>query len=326
MKFWIGFFTCLITLSLVWTQGITTQLGTPTPTSRWVFDAYQLKLQAAEQITVPKVLVVAGSNAMFGIDSKQLSEYWQRPTINMAVNAGLGLDYILAQAQKVARRGDILVLPLEYALYLDNGEANSQIIDYVIGRDSAYWNSLTYGQRTQYIVGMAPERWIQGLRKPADSPVTSGTYGAHHLNTVGDQTFSGREHQQEHDRAAIAVAASPKKAWTYGERALQEKGAWDKLRQFAEWSRENQICLIAVPTALLFQDSYRRSSVEQRFYESLPDRVRQLGISYVGQPYDFMYPADHFFDTDHHLQDWARTIHTRKLITLFKASPMCWSK
>lgn len=323
MKFWIGFFTCLITLSLVWIQGITTQLGTPTATSRWVFDAYQLKLQAAEQITVPKVLVVAGSNAMFGMDSEQLSEYWQRPTINMAVNAGLGLDYILAQAQKVARRGDILILPLEYALYLDGGEANSQIIDYVIGRDSAYWNALTYDQRAQYIIGMAPERWIQGLRKQADSPVNSGTYGAHHLNAVGDQTFSGREHQQEHDRAAIAVAASPKKAWTYGERTLQEDGAWERLRQFSKWAQQNQICLVAAPTALLFHESYKNSLVERRFYESLPDRVRSLGIPYVGKPFDFMYPADHFFDTDHHLQDWARTIHTQQLVERLRQSPQC---
>ncbi len=309
----------------MWIQGLNTQLGTPTPTSRWVFDAYQLKLQAAEQITAPKVLVVAGSNAMFGIDSKLLSEYWQRPTINLAVNAGLGLDYILAQAQKVARRGDVLILPLEYALYLDNGEANSQIIDYVIGRDRIYWNSLTVYQRTQFVIGMAPERWIQGLHKQADPPITSGTYGAHHLNEVGDQIFSGREHQQATDHAAVTIAASPKKAWTYGERALQEKGAWERLRQFAKWSQQNQVCLIAVPTALLFQQSYRASTIERGFYESLPARVRQLGISYVGKPFDFIYPPDHFFDTDHHLQDWARKIHTNKLVALFQHSPQCRS-
>lgn len=323
MKFWISFFTCLVTLSLVWIQGLTSQIGTATPTSRWVFDAYQLKLQAAAKITEPKVLVVAGSNAMFGIDSKQLSAYWQRPTINLAVNAGLGLDYILAQAQKAARRGDILILPLEYALYLDDGAANSQIIDYVIGRDPIYWNSLTQYQKTQFVLGMAPERWIQGLRQPIDSPVNSGTYGAHHLDSVGDQTFSGREHQQEHDRAAIAIAASPKKAWRYGERALQENGAWERLSQFSKWARENQLCLIAVPTALLFHDSYKNSTVERRFYESLPDQVSNLGIPYVGKPLDFMYPADHFFDTDHHLQDWARAIHTQHLIERLRQSRQC---
>jgi hypothetical protein len=170
---------------------------------------------------------------------------------------------------------------------------------------------------------MAPERWIQGLRQPIDSPVNSGTYGAHHLDSVGDQTFSGREHQQEHDRAAIAIAASPKKAWSYGERALQENGAWERLSQFSKWAHENQLCLIAVPTALLFHDSYKNSIVERRFYESLPDRVSNLGIPYVGKPFDFMYPADHFFDTDHHLQDWARAIHTQRLIEQLRQSQQC---
>lgn len=326
MKFWFGFLAGIIGLSLLWIAGVQQQLGHATPSSRWVFDAYQHKAQAAQKITTSKVLIIAGSNAMFGIDSKQISAYWQRPTVNMAVNAGLGIDYILAQGQQLAKPGDILILPLEYALYLDNGEANSQIIDYVIARDVGYWKQLPFTQKTAYLTGMSPERWIQGLRQPDDPPVTTGTYGAHHLDAWGDQTQSGREQQQAAEKAAVELAATPAKAWHYGERAAQESGAWEKLRQFAIWAKSQHICVIATPTALLEHASYRQQVLEQRFYESLPERVTALGIPYAGKPYDFMYPASNFFDTDHHLQDWARSEHTRKLVALFQQNAYCTMK
>jgi hypothetical protein len=39
-----------------------------------------------------------------------------------------------------------------------------------------------------------------------------------------------------------------------------------------------------------------------------------------------MYPADWFFDTDHHLQDWARARHTAKLIALLNQDPLSYCK
>nr|WP_315475654.1 hypothetical protein [uncultured Undibacterium sp.] len=323
MRFWLGFLGAFLGLSWLWILGINAQLGNGTPTSRWVFDAYQHKSIAAQKIDSPKVLIVAGSNAMFGIDSGQISEHWQRPTVNLAVNAGLGLDYILIKAQQLAKPGDIIFLPLEYALFLDNGEANSQIIDYVIARDLIYWHQLPLTKKSAYAAGMSPERWIQGLRMPEDHPVTMGTYGAHHLDAAGDQTNSGREHQQSQEKTAVELAATPAKAWHYGERATQESGAWARIGQFANWAKLQKICVIAAPTALLDHASYHNQILERAFYESLPGKVTALGIPYVGKPFDFMYPSSNFFDTDHHLQSWARTLHTRKLIALMQQNAYC---
>ena len=321
LKFWMGCGVSIVLLSVTWLIGIKHQLGYGTPSSRWVFDAYQHKIAAANALIGPRTLVVAGSNAMFGIDSAQLSNYWQRPAINLSVNAGLGLPYILHLSTTVARRGDIILLPMEYALYLDNGVANSQIIDYVIARDPLYWHGLHLSEKIDLVNGMAPERWFEGLRKIEDKPVTSGTYGAHHLNSVGDQTHSRGEDRQAADIAAVALAATPAKAWHYGMRASKESGGWQLLATYATWAREQGICLVAVPTVLLHHASYENDAIEQDFYATLPQRMQSLGINYVGKPRDFMYQADWFFDTDHHLQDWARQRHTASLIALLNKDP-----
>ncbi len=316
-RFWYGMALAVFLLSSAWVIGVKQQLDVPTQSSRWVFDAYQHKIAAASAIQGPRVLVVAGSNAMFGIDSGQLESYWKMPVVNLSVNAGLGLPYILGVSRRIARPGDVILLPLEYALYLDSGEPNSQVIDYVIGRDMDYWRSLSYFERLRFAAGMAPERWVHGLRHMPDHPVTAGTYGAHHLDARGDQTHTSTAERSSADIAAVKAT----KAWDYGARAAKETGGWALIAAYSRWARENHVCLLAAPTVLLHYNKYDTDPADQVFYETLPDRVRAAGIPYAGKPKDFMYPPSWFFDTDHHLQDWAREIHTAHLIKLLNQDP-----
>ena len=316
-RFWLGAAMAVLFWSGGWLLGIERQLGAGTPGSRWVFDAYQHKIAAANNALGSRVLVVAGSNAMFGIDSGQLETFWNRPVINLGVNAGLGLPYILDISRRVARVGDVILMPMEYALYLDDGAANAQIIDYVIARDPDYWHRLSYFRRLEFALGMTPERWLQGLQQLPDSAITSGVYGAHHLDARGDQTHSSAADRTAADQAAVSAA----KSWHYGARAAKEKGGWTSILAFAQWAQKEGVCVIAVPTVLMHHDAYDQDPQEAAFYASVPERVASLGIPYVGLPRDFMYPAQWFFNTDHHLQDWARVQHTARLIKLLKPDP-----
>lgn len=310
----------LILLSCGWLLGLHQQLNVGTPSSRWVFDAYQHKISIARQYKEKRTLIVAGSNAMFGINSAQIEAFWNRPTINLGVNAGLGLDYIFYKAKQVARSGDVILLPMEYALYLDDGTPNAQIVDYAFARDPLYLQSLSPLNYLQFTFAMSPERWIQGLRRPIDSPVTNGTYGAHHLDQRGDQTFSSKSDRTEGGRLSVEQA----KNWQYGARSIKEIGGWNMLASFSRWAKINGICLIAVPTVLLHHDQYDTDLIEKKFYDSLPNKIKTLGISFVGKPRDFMYPREWFFDTDHHLQDWARNRHTSHLIHLLNPDPLTY--
>lgn len=317
-RFWFGAVLAALFWSGGWLLGIEQQLNAGTPGSRWVFDAYQHKIAAADKAPGPRVLVVAGSNALFGIDSGQLEAFWNRPVINLGVNAGLGLPYILDLSERVARAGDVILMPMEYALYLDDGAANAQIIDYVIGRDADYWHRLSFFRRLEFAFGMTPERWLQGLQHLPDAAVTSGIYGAHHLDARGDQTHSTAADRTAADKAAVSASIS----WHYGARAAQEKGGWSLISAYAKWAQKNDVCVIAVPTVLLHHDQYEQDPQEAAFYASLPGRITALGIPYVGSPKDFMYPAEWLFNTDHHLQDWARVQHTARLIKLLKPDPL----
>lgn len=321
-NFWFGAGLAFLFLSGIWLQGIEHQLNVATPGLRWVFDAYQHKIAAANKTPGSRVLVMAGSNAMFNIDSGQFETYWNRPVINLGVNAGLGLPYILDVSKRVARSGDVILMPMEYGLYLNDGSLNAQIIDYVIARDPVYWRGLSFFQRLNFAFGMTPERWLQGLRHPPDKAVTVGTYGAHHLDARGDQT-----HSSPHDRTVAGQAAvKASEIRDYAARAARERGGWALISAYAKWAQAHGICVIAVPSALLHHDMYDHDPQEVAFYNSVPARITSAGIPYVGTPKDFMYPAEWFFDTDQHLQDWARKRHTAKLIKLLDRDPLSYCR
>ena len=320
-RFWLGFGAALGLLSVVWLLGVRHQLGVPTGSSRWVFDANQHKTKLAIETPGVRTLIVAGSNAMFGIDSGQIEQLWQRTAINLAVNAGLGLPYILENSKRVARAGDIILLPLEYALILDDGSPNAQIIDYVIARDLDYWRSLSRFTQLQFAAEMAPDRWIEGLRRLPDGPNSNGRYGAHFLDARGDQTHTDKTDQTAADMKAVSQA----KIWNYGKRARAERGAWHLLADYASWAKNAGVCVIAIPTVLLKQEKYTYDQDDYIFYTTLAQKMTALGIPYIGSPLDFMYPPSWFFDTDHHLQAWARRRHTSSLVTLLQANalPAC---
>lgn len=321
-RFLLGVVISFCVLSALWLLGIRAQLNTGTPSSRWVFDAYQHKLAIANTNPKNRTLIVAGSNAMFGINSSLIENYWHRPTINLGVNAGLGLPYILYLTKQIAQPGDVILMPMEYALYLDNGEPNSQIIDYVVARDPTFLQTLSPAQYLYWTFSMSPERWIQGLRRPHDVPVISGTYGAHHLDLHGDQIQTSEVDQTKENKASVEHT----KNWHYGARAIIEKGGWNEIASFSQWAKINRICVIAIPTVLLHHTQYDTDLIEKKFYDDLPRKITNLGIPFIGNPRDFMYPSNWFFDTDHHLKDWARNRHTENLIRILNPNPLSYCK
>src|ERR1700722_8464973 len=66
------------------------------------------KHKKAEMIKGPKIIMTGGSSVAFGIDSKELQDSLKMPVVNLGMHAALGLNFILAEASKFARNGDVI--------------------------------------------------------------------------------------------------------------------------------------------------------------------------------------------------------------------------
>lgn len=98
--------------------------------SRWVEDLYERKAAIVRSLP-PSVLVVGGSATHFGISAERLSEHGAS-VVNLGTHAGLGMPYLLERALRIARRGDTIVLALEYDQYRHDGAGDEALFEYAV--------------------------------------------------------------------------------------------------------------------------------------------------------------------------------------------------
>jgi len=314
MPFCLGLLAGLLTAALLWIGAIAGQLSNPTPTSSWVYHAYMLKQRLADTIATPKILIVSGSNALFGIASETLIDTYKRPVVNFAVNAALLLPYILYRSKTALHAGDIVLLPLEYPLYIYDGEPNGQLLDYMAARDPAFFQQLSIQEQARLLWAFPIERIWQGYHSSDTQPPVTSLYGIHNIApSTGDQLNTSRSQRVDAVlREWEGLASKP--PHTYGKDDRPDNLAWRYLRDYVAWARKRGVCLIFIPSSFMDRPSYHIDSIERAFYSGLPDKIRALGAAYVGSPFDYMYDMDAFFNTEYHLIAEARTRNTRQLI------------
>ncbi len=78
-----------------------------------------MKLESAGNITSPKIIVTGGSNVVYNISAKALSQEFNMPAYNMGTTAYLGFDFFAKQVMDYANEGDIIILSLENSVYLN---------------------------------------------------------------------------------------------------------------------------------------------------------------------------------------------------------------
>ncbi|MEB4590753.1 hypothetical protein VSS37_07160 [Candidatus Thiothrix sp. Deng01] len=312
MQFWTALPAGFLLAACVWLGLVYGQVGNPTPS--WVYHAYQLKQRLADAIRQPKIVIVSGSNALFGLNSSLISQTYHRPVVNQGVNAAMLLPYILYRSQQALKPGDIALLPLEYPLYLYDGATNTQLIDQILARDPGFFWRLGWKERFNILWETPLERIWQGYHPSDAQPPVTVLYGVHNIDpATGDQRNTGK----------ARLVGQELREWEghrdmpphqYGKDDKPDNLAWRYLRDYIAWAKQHDVCLIFVPSAFHERAFYHEDPIERAFYTDLPGKVRALGATYVGSPFDYMYGMDDLFNTEYHLTDEGRQKHTARLI------------
>src|SRR5436190_21804250 len=75
--------------------------------------AARSKQERLHHLGSPKVVVIGGSNAAFGIDSETLERGLCKPVVNMGLHAALGFRYMTAEVVDQLGAGDVVIVTLE---------------------------------------------------------------------------------------------------------------------------------------------------------------------------------------------------------------------
>ncbi|MBA1419971.1 MAG: hypothetical protein FAF03_03690 [Epsilonproteobacteria bacterium] len=289
------------------------QTGNPTKMSQWVDDVYEKKRNIAQSIKTKKIILVSGSNALFGVDSRMLEDTFKLPVVNYSVNAGIELPLTLFKAQEVIHKGDTVIMPLEYPMYSYDGTAGVQMIDYLLAREPKYFTKLTLQEQFYIVWHITVNRIIEGYIDSENTPVTKGIYGAHHVNVYGDQIkteIKYRSKKMYKDMLKTHLTNPEAYGVTYDQNNL----GWIYLEEFVKWCEDREVKVIFMPSTIMQDSSYFTSKKEKWFYSHIAEVVRNKGWNYIGDPYDYMYDKELYFNTNFHLIDSARKMRTEKMI------------
>ena len=290
--FFLGSFTGVILLVSL----ILLQEGTPTSSSKWASDLYRAKEQHASKSTSEKLLIVAGSNSLFGIHSLELERNYHLPVTNFGVHAGLGLKYILDRSKKSLKAGDFVYLPLEYALYQQESAPSTQLMDFLLARDPEYFHRLSITQQIQGYVSVPFSRILEGLMGGSDEYLgsSSKTYNIRNIDGPGNQIKNSPELAKNH---ALKLSNLGPKSFGDGDISDYSKKL---LTDYIEWTRKNGVCLIPAPPNLMSHEEYS-SGVFPAFTQKIKQFYADMEIHFIGEPENYLFPKHLFFDTEYHL-------------------------
>lgn len=282
--------------------------------SQWITDAYAKKEHIAGEIRGEKIVIAAGSNALFGVDSKMLSDAFGLPVINDSVNAGIELPCILHMAKHVIGEGDIVILPLEHSMYAYSGKPGIQMIDFLLSKEPGCFWTLLPSEQFYIIWHTTMDRIIKGYRAEGGEPITEGLYGAHHIDDLGDQNETEIEYRTEAMYREVRQRYKTSPPYTYGEDFSRDAPGWSYLGEFIEWCDERGARVIFMPATLMRDESYYSEPKERWFFTHIAEEVERHGWNYIGDPYDYMYDQELYFNSDSHLIDRGRAIRTEQMI------------
>jgi hypothetical protein len=316
MRYFIGFFGSMVFGATLWLLVIYFQISNKTEMSQWVWDAYAKKTQIANSIDGKKIIIVAGSNTLFGIDSKLLSKNLHLPVVNFGVNAGVYLPYTLYKAKSVIKNKDIVLMPLEYSMYNYDGEPNIQMIDYIFSRDIDAFFELSFKEQFYMIWNIPFKRVYDGYMAKGGKRVASGLYGAHNIDNYGDQINTSLRYRTKSMQKELDMLKPNRYADEFSRDAL----SWGYLDKFVKWCKKREVKVIFMPSTLMYFDIYKKDKAQREFYENLGDEIRKRGWIYVGKPFEYMYDKSLYLNTDFHLIDKGRKLRTLRMIEDLKES------
>jgi hypothetical protein len=272
------------------------------PAVAWIHGLYQRKdvaLHRADPAGRPRLVVIGGSGALYGIDAQLIGRRLHVDAINDGAHAGLG-TYILHRARSVLRPGDTALLCPEYELWWGKDMPDIEW-DYVVTYDKRfvwspgiaealrslysvpgadYWDSLmSWAKRLQGLVAMDPDYNLAAVD------------GAGDLRIVPPhKPFSVRTacRLPDADDPGCAVQA---------------------YREFGQWARANHVrVLYSWPN--LYCSKPPPGGVSPAVRKTFDD----CGFNLLNAPSETCYPRDWFTDTPYHLNGGGRRVRTEALV------------
>ncbi len=251
----------------------------------------------------PRLIFVGGSGIALGLDSKLIEEQLGLPVINMGVNAGFGLHYMLEEVVPYLRTGDIVLVVPEYEHFYGTLLEGDQNLLWALRIRPSTIREITWRQLLQLVPEIPTfmqQRFQEIIRRRTD-PI----YNRDAFNEQGDFV-----NHLDLPKQSIPLYAIDNGLGLNGE-ALQT------LAEFTTVATARGVIVRLIYPAIA--DSFWHYQQNAAKIEELHSSIqRDQIIPEVSTPHDFFLPDELFFDTVYHLLRSGRQLRSERIAALLQ--------
>ncbi|NWJ52981.1 MAG: hypothetical protein HXX14_19180 [Bacteroidetes bacterium] len=137
----------------------------------------------------PRIIFIGGSNLSFGLDSRRIKDSLALNPINTGIHGGIGLKYMLSNAENYIKENDIIIVSPEYQQFY--GDAGNGVIELLSTIVDVSPNSIKLLGLKQYF-SLIPHistylmSKIDGLKDTSKIDTEIGIYDRKSFNSFGD--------------------------------------------------------------------------------------------------------------------------------------------
>jgi len=267
-------------------------------------NAYRIKKTLLQKSVSPKIILIGGSNVLYGIDSEKIEKIYGRPVINMAINANIGLRFMLESIKPYLGRNDIIIISPEYEQFYGSAFYGKQALinnltDSI--EDFKYIDSLK--SRFQVLI------YCQALIMSRVNKLIYGKqaflYNGYNLNEFGDIVF---------DKTNTKNKVFAYKSISEGKHINNDVISY--LVSYEAYASNRSVkAIFSFPFIPSDYYDINIKSIEQ-VYEILSAN----NLKVLSHPKEFTAPSYYFYDTVYHLNAFGRAKRTDLIIKELKLS------
>jgi hypothetical protein len=247
----------------------------------------------------PRVILIGGSNVAFSVDSQKIEEHFGVPVTNMGLHANLGLKFMLSEVQQSLTNGDIVIISPEYNESLDgSAEFLAGAIKYCPECISAvsFPSGLLNVAKGSFQLVESDIVWTLGSVRWGEDK--NRVYDRRNFNQWGD--FIGHLDQPNKTKLADHFG-----------RLDPSNSSIQLLNSFYRSCRamDAQVFFIfpGIPSNDYFAHEKDFIAINKKFR-------KELDITILGTPQDFIFPDEYFYDTVYHMNAVGRDQRTDRII------------
>jgi hypothetical protein len=270
------------------------------------------KHKRLESLPGRRILLAGGSSVAFGTDSKAIEERFHLPVVNLAMHAGLGLEFILNEVKQASRKGDIVLLTTEYYLANEDDALKLSTAELYPSALGYFSHSLLLPIKIYYTNRLAEMR-ENALKVPGLASFFNVAMVAPQPPVKGLPVYARRSFNERGDAVGHLDKPAPKHKFSvYTMPAYHYYEGIEPLNEFYKDCQQKGVQVYYF-FPVLAQSKYLENKESLTHYYS--DFSKAVAIPMLNTPTSVVLPDSLFFDTVYHLTKDGREIRTNQIIS-----------